>query len=44
MMEEFRGGGAKEWGMENFSIESIREVVYIVWKLGERVSWGDTNI
>jgi hypothetical protein len=32
-MEEVIGEGGKKWGMDNYSIERIRGVVYIEWRM-----------
>jgi hypothetical protein len=37
-MEEVTRRGGKKWGMENYSIESIREVVYREWRMEEMVN------
>jgi hypothetical protein len=43
-MGEVTRGVGKKWGMENYSIESIREVVYVEWRMGEMVNWGEREI
>jgi hypothetical protein len=43
-MEEVTGGGEKKWGMDKYSIKSIRGVVYIECRMEEMVSWGKRNI
>jgi hypothetical protein len=42
-------GGSHRWGWERVGCGELlhrehREVVYIEWRLGERVSWGDRKI
>jgi hypothetical protein len=43
-MEEVTGGGGREGCVENFSNESIGEVVYIEWRLGERAIQDDIKV